>query len=75
MILAPAIQQLIEPECTVVETAEVLGISQQSVTRAIERGMLPARDAAIQKSDRRDWRCPLSHLLSIRNDYRLQRGI
>ena len=74
-MLAPEIQMLLEPECTIAATAELLGISQQSVTRAIERGTLLARDAAIQLSDRRDWRCPLTHLLEIRNGYRLQKGI
>ena len=74
-MLAPEIQMLLEHECTVAETAEVLGISQQSVTRAIERGTLPARDAAIQLSDRRDWRCPLNHLLGLRNGHRLHKGV
>jgi hypothetical protein len=74
-MLTAEIQMLLEPECTVAETAELLGISQQSVTRAIERGTLPARDAAIQLSDRRDWRCPLNCLLKIRNDYTLRKGV
>jgi hypothetical protein len=72
MTLPTEIQSLLEPELPVADAAEPLGISPQSVVRAIERGKLAARDAAIQESDRRDWRLPLSHLIELRNSYDLQ---
>lgn len=56
-------------EVTIAQAAKVLEVSYHTVRRYVERGDLPARDAAVSGSSQKAWRIPLSAVVEMRTDY------